>query len=57
MKPVKAKNTEMMIEAAARVRQHESEQNDGKIPKGSFGSRADAAAQRRRAVQKGKSVR
>jgi hypothetical protein len=57
MKPAKAKTQEMTIEAAARIRRHESGQNDGKIPKDSFASRADAAAQRRRAAQKDKPVR
>lgn len=51
----KAKTNVMTMEAAARIRRHEALGNGGQIPKGKFGSRADAAVQRREAMQKNKS--
>jgi hypothetical protein len=50
MSTPKTKSTPMTMEAAARIRCHEAKQNGGKIAAGSFGARADKAAQKQGAI-------
>ncbi|WP_431273641.1 hypothetical protein ACQ858_15885 [Variovorax ureilyticus] len=51
------KQTPMTREAADRIRVHEAKNNNGKIPAGGFGARADRVVQQRQARQGGNKSR